>query len=29
MNLEVLSPGMEHTEESDVRFQVLGIARKF
>jgi hypothetical protein len=29
MSLEVLSPGMEHAEESDVRSQMLGIARKF
>ena len=29
MKLEVLSPGMEHAEESDVCSQVLGIACKF
>jgi hypothetical protein len=29
MMLEVLSPGMEHTEESDVGSQVLGIASQF
>ena len=29
MKLEVLSPGMEHAEESDVCSQVLGIARQF
>jgi hypothetical protein len=29
MNLEVLSPGMEHAEEPDVRSQVLGIASEF
>ena len=29
MNLEVLSPGMEHAEESDVCSQVLGIASQF
>ena len=29
MMLEVLPPGMEHAEESDVCSQVLGIARKF
>ena len=27
--IEVLSPGMEHAEESDVGSQVLGIARQF
>jgi hypothetical protein len=29
MMLEVLSPGMEHAEESDVGSQVLGIASQF
>jgi len=29
MNLEVLSPGMEHAEESDVRSQAFGIASQF
>ena len=29
MNLEVLSPGMEHAEESDVGSQVLWIASEF
>jgi hypothetical protein len=29
MNLEVLSPGMEHAEESDVRSQAFWIAGKF
>ena len=29
MNLKVLSPGMEHAEESDIGSQVLGISRQF
>ena len=29
MNLEVLSPRVEHTEEPDVRFQVPGVACQF
>jgi hypothetical protein len=29
VNLEVLSPGMEHAEESDVGSQVLWIASEF
>ena len=29
MNLEVLTPGMEHTEKTDVRSQMLRIAGHF